>query len=544
MENTNKTEKIHKILIGFFVAMVIIAAPIVFFAATFQSHISLEAGTEFKQEMLWKTPVVPKAIINEDVNTDVVGTKSYEAILFGYVPVRFEVEVCDTTPPQVMVSNLVIPYGGSCKPEDLVKECKDVSAVSYQFLKAPDCNKTGTQVVTLQITDEKNNVTTIAARVTVVGFISDYVMDLGGELPSAMDFVLDPAITAEYVSEPIVDTFTKLGRYEVPILFDGKETMVTISVVDKTAPEVTVANKESYLNKEITADAFVTSIKDASETTVSYKSQPDFTKEGTQKITIVVKDVAGNLTEKEVELTVLKDTTAPSINTTHIKVTVNGSLSYKKSISVSDNCDSSSEIKLEIDNSGVDLSNIGSYKILVKATDTAGNTTEKEITVQVVDTATEVHTLEEINSYCDDLLAKIINDSMTMREKAAAIYQWTYHNIGYADNSPKDDWLTGAYNGLVKRTGDCYTYAATAKALLERIGLEPMVIRKEVTANTSSNNHWWLLLDLGDGYYHFDPTRRKDRTEFFMWTDAQLKVYSDAHRGSHNFNRDLYPEIQ
>ena len=67
MENTNKTEKIHKILIGFFVAMVIIAAPIVFFAATFQSHISLEAGTEFKQEMLWKTPVVPKAIINEDV---------------------------------------------------------------------------------------------------------------------------------------------------------------------------------------------------------------------------------------------------------------------------------------------------------------------------------------------------------------------------------------------------------------------------------------------------------------------------------------------
>jgi hypothetical protein len=133
---------------------------------------------------------------------------------------------------------------------------------------------------------------------------------------------------------------------------------------------------------------------------------------------------------------------------------------------------------------------------------------------------------------------------MTMREKAAAIYQWTYHNIGYADNSPKDVWLTGAYNGLVKRTGDCYTYAATAKALLERIGLEPMVIRKEVTANTSSNNHWWLLLDLGDGYYHFDPTRRKDRTEFFMWTDAQLKVYSDAHRGSHNFNRDLYPEIQ
>lgn len=544
MEDTKKLGKKHKTLIGVIVAIVIVVAPIVFFTVTFRGHISLEAGTEFKQEMLWKTWIAPTAVIEEEIESYAVGTKSYEAILFGCIPVEFEVQVCDTTPPQVAVSNLFVSYGDSCKPEDFVKKCIDVSAVSYQFLKAPDCNKTGTQVVMLQATDERNNVTTIAAKLTVTGVITEYSMGLGGELPSAEEFVLDPAITAEYASELTEDRFVQLGRYEVPILFDGKEAQVIISVVDKDAPVVTVKNKECYLNKEIAADAFVTSIEDISETTVYYRKAPDFTKEGTQKVTIAVKDRAGNRTEKDVELTVLKDTSTPSINTSSIKVTVNGSLSYKKSISVGDNCDSSSEIKLEIDNSGVDLSTIGNYQILVTATDTAGNIAQKEITVQVVEESMEVHTLEEINGYCDALLEKITNDSMSMREKAEAIYQWTFYNISYEDNSTKDDWLQGAYNGLVRKSGDCYTYAATAKALFERIGLEPLVIRKEVTEYTSSNNHWWLILDLGDGYYHVDPTRRKDKTEFFMWTDEQIKEYSDTHGGSHNFTRDLYPKIQ
>lgn len=469
MKDTNVLGKICKNWLWICVAILIVAIPVLFFAITFNSHVTIEAGAEFKQEMLWKTPVSAMTKVKEEVNTSRVGSKSYTATLFGCIPVMFELEVGDTLAPQVKTKDIKIAYGSSCKPEELVAECTDASQVTYAFQKAPNANMAGTQVVIVEITDASGNVTTAYAKVTVTGTVSTYTMALGDGIPDAMDFVVDPSASAEYVTEPDPILFTKLGEVEVTVLCNGVEEKVVVVLVDKTGP---------------------------------------------------------------------------TIQTSHIKVTVNGSLSYKKNISITDNCDAASDIKLEIDNSGVDLSKIGSYKVVCKATDSAGNVTQKDITVEVVDTATEVHTLEEINRYCDNLLAQITNDSMTMREKAEAIYKWTYYNIAYVDNSPKGDWLLGAYNGIVKKAGDCFTFAATAKALLERIGLEPMVIRKEVTAQTSSNNHYWLLLDLGDGYYHFDPTRRKDRTEFFMWTDADLKAYSDAHSGSHNFTRSLYPKIQ
>jgi hypothetical protein len=55
--------------------------------------------------------------------------------------------------------------------------------------------------------------------------------------------------------------------------------------------------------------------------------------------------------------------------------------------------------------------------------------------------------------------------------------------------------------------------------------------------------HYWNLIDIGDGWYHFDTTRRADGTTFFYWTDAQIKEYSDAHNGTHNYDRSKYPTI-
>lgn len=535
--------KKHSILFGILAVTLVIAIPVVFFAASFNSHVTVEAGTKFQTASLWKTGIKPTVIVEDNVNTETLGTQEYVAKVFG-IPVKITVEVCDTTAPKASVKNIVINYGESCKPEDFIVNCRDSSEVKYEFVNEPDCSKTGTQVVSLRITDGENNSTTTTVKLTVMGVLLDYIMELGGEIPSASDFVLDETITAEYVTEPDEESFSELGKYDVPVLFNGTEETVSIWVVDKTSPVVEVTDKVAYLNREIGAEAFVTSVSDASETTISYKTEPDFSTEGTQKLTISVRDSAGNVTEKEVELTVKKDTTAPSINTSYIRATLNESISYKKNINVSDNCDSSAELILDIDNSGVNLSAVGTYIVYCTATDTSGNVAKKDITIEVVETVTSGHTQAEIDKLCDELLAKITNDSMSLDDKAYAIYKWTRNSIAYLNNSPKGDWLDGAYNGLVKKQGDCYTYAATAKALLERIGLEPIVIKKEITAYTNSNNHYWLLVDLGNGYYHYDPTRRADGTWFYMWTDAQLKEYSDNHWGSHNFTRAKYPEIQ
>lgn len=544
MKKVTALIKKYKILFGIFAATLVIAAPIVFFTVSFNDHVIIEAGDEFSKDALWKTVIRPHVTMEDVVNTDEIGIQRIKVKVFEYIPADVTIEVRDTTAPKVSVKNLVISYGESVQPEEFIVSCKDATAVTYEFVKEPDFFKTGSQIVNLKITDEKNNSVVTAVNLTVIGVRKEYIMELGDELPDASAFVLDESITAQYAQETEISAFSQLGKYEVPVLFNGKENTVTIWVVDKTCPIVETANKEVWLGKTLAPEDFLVSVNDASETSAYFKEEPDFSEEGTQNLTICVRDSAGNVTEKEVELTVKKDVTAPTITTSYIKVTVNGSISYKKNINVSDNCDSASEITLDIDNSNVNLSAVGTYTVYCTATDTSGNTTKKDIIVEVVETSTTVHTQEEINRCCDDLLARIIDDSMSTRDKAYAIYKWTRSNIAYVNNSPKDDWLEGAYNGLVKKQGDCFTYAAVAKALLERIGLQPQVIRKEVTAYTSQSNHYWLLLDLGDGLYHYDPTPRKDGTWFFMWTDAQLKEYSDNHWGSHNFTRSNYPQIQ
>ncbi|MBQ3558200.1 MAG: transglutaminase domain-containing protein [Agathobacter sp.] len=399
----------------------------------------------------------------------------------------------------------------------------------------------------------------------------------------------------------------EVGTYKCLVKIWGLIPMnVTVEVVDTTEPKLTLQEFSINYGVECKAEDFVASCNDFSEVTYTFVTKPDTTKLGSQMVTITAADAHNNSTTQTAELIVkgvvpsytieggsafppasvyvldeqieasyatepdksilstvgehpvqiqvqgivesvtlvVVDTTAPTIQTSSIQVDKNGTISYKKSIRVTDNCDAASDIALEIDNSEVNLSTLGSYVVHCTATDLAGNTSTKDITVKVVEPSTGGHTVEDVNRYADNILASITNDTMSLREKAYAIYKWTRSNIGYVNDSPKGDWLEGAYNGMVKRRGDCFTYAATAKFLLERIGLEPLVIQKEKASWTTQNNHWWLLLNLGEGYYHFDPTRRADGTWFFMWTDAQILEYSNNHGGSHNFTRDKYPKIQ
>lgn len=407
-------------------------------------------------------------------------------------------------------------------------------------------------------------------------------------------------------AEHIVNT-DEVGTQKCNIrIFGMVDTEIVVEVRDTTMPEVELQKVYIYYGDTCVPEDFIASYDDVSPVSYSFVREPDTSVIGTQNVIIHAVDSWGNGTlvtgtveiqavrsvleigigdaipdasefvfddaytaeyvsqpestiseypgDYEVKVKVngkeeiltlrVVDNVPPNISTSYIKTTVNTNISYKKNINISDNVDKVEDLEMEIDNTGVDLSNIGCYTITCTVTDTAGNSTVKEITVEVVETGTEVHTQEEINAYADEILAGIIDDSMSIRDKAYAIYRFTRTNIAYVSEAQQSDWLRGAYEGMVLRTGNCFTYAATAKALLERIGLEPLTISKEKESWTSQSNHHWLLLDLGEGYYHYDPTPRADGTWFFMWTDSELLEYSNAHMGSHNFTRSKYPEIK
>ena len=142
-----------------------------------------------------------------------------------------------------------------------------------------------------------------------------------------------------------------------------------------------------------------------------------------------------------------------------------------------------------------------------------------------------------LDAMTDTILAGIVNDSMTKRQKAEAIYAWVRGHFRYNGHSATKDWVTEAIQGIRRRHGDCYTYFAVSQALLTRCDIPSI----EVIRNTD-NNHYWNLVQLEDGnWYHFDTTPRRAGGYFCLWTDAQMLDYSAKHGNSFAFDRSLYP---
>ena len=193
-----------------------------------------------------------------------------------------------------------------------------------------------------------------------------------------------------------------------------------------------------------------------------------------------------------------------------------------------------------MDSGSVNLNAAGTYPVTYNAVDYAGNTTSVTVNVTVKE---RVYTEEVVYSLADSILAQIITDNMTQRDKAYAIFKYVKAHVSYLDSSEKGNWLKAAYSGLAYGRGDCYVYASVSKALLTRAGITNMDIERIPSGNTL---HYWNLVDIGDGHgwYHFDTTpRRPDRPNIFLWTDSQITEYSNTHYNSHNYDRSKYPKI-
>ena len=202
-----------------------------------------------------------------------------------------------------------------------------------------------------------------------------------------------------------------------------------------------------------------------------------------------------------------------------------------------DNC--MEGLTIDVDASAVDLKKEGRYSVIYTATDMAGNSTSKKLTVTVKEYRADEDALyEKVNAILD----KILTDDMTEREKCQKIYNYIRGKVSYISYSDKSDWVNAAMEGLNKGKGDCFVYFSLSKAMLTCAGFPNLDIER---IRVGDSMHFWNLVDLGDGHgwYHFDTTPRKDKTVIFLWDDTKLKNYSDKNNGSHNYDRAKYPKI-
>jgi len=522
-----------------------VMAAVGYFSDHLFRSVTVEAGQMLDASQVWTGMGQAQVSGAEDaVDYARPGVYQTKITLWNSVDIPVEVTVQDTIAPSLEVQKVIRNMGEECEISDFILSTSDATELTFSYADAaPDFTKVGTQEIQIAAVDMGGNQTVAVAELFVPNVRDTVTMELGDEVPGAESFLFESTGSAAYETDvAVIDTMVT-GSNKIDIVVDGEAYVVTLVIADTVAPTGVVEPASGWTKKEILPDTMVSEIEDKSEVAVSFKEAPDWELEGEQEVIVCLTDASGNVSEYPTTLTLEADKIAPRINAGDIRVNVGKTVSYKKAITVTDNCDMPDEITLEIDTSNVNLKKIGKYTVTCKAIDTAGNEASKKITVRVVAEDAVSYDLETVNEMADKVLAKIIKPDMTPNQKCRAIFDWVKKNVSYLNNSEKGNWLRGAYEGFTIHKGDCYVYYATSRALLTRAGIENLEIKKEQESWTTQSNHYWNLVNLGDGWYHFDTTPRKDKTVFYMWTDAQIKEYSDSHKGTHNFTRELYPAI-
>lgn len=447
--------------------------------------------------------------------------------------------VADTTAPTGEPMPVYMSPGEVYEADAFVTNVCDVTEVKASFAERPDFGAYGLQEVEIVLEDTSGNRTKVTSELYVlkVKVNETYVWDASQGLPNA-EWFLEKEGNIQYQSGGLGEVqFDVAGIYPVYLVVDGYPCEVLMEIQDTVAPVVVVKDTEGYLDHPVGAEFFVETMQDSTRVAFTYKEEPNWSLEGVQEVVIVATDSAGNVTESASVLNLIPDTEPPIImGTGNISICLGENVSYRTGVSAYDNCDG--DISYQIDNSGVDLTKLGTYHVFYTATDSSGNTTTQDIKVTVMPERKENISLETMYALADEVLAEIITPDMTDYEKAEAIYNWSRWKIGWISDSQKENWIEAAYDGFVYRKGDCYTYACVSKALLTRAGI-PNV---DIWRNSTTSSHYWNLVDTGEGWYHFDATPRADKTIIFMWSENEL-IADEAVRRSHVYDHSLFPTV-
>ena len=334
------------------------------------------------------------------------------------------------------------------------------------------------------------------------------------------------------------------GEHTVKVSVGGKTYSTTLVVKDTVAPTAQAVNTVTKPGVMPKAEDLVKNIVDAGPVTVTYSREPDVSNNGDTVAVVLLTDAAGNTTTLEVPVKVFLDEVAPVITgAKNREIFIGDSISYKEGVIVTD--DHTNNPILTVDNSAVKPQTPGIYPVVYTARDAAGNETSVTVYFTLRERPNNYVEPEVAYQYARAILNKIVTEDMSKAEVAAAIYNWVKREIRWDDHSNKENgWPAGAVYGFEQRKGDCFTYYSTAKALLDVAGIPNLDVVKVVTAQTSQSSHYWNLIDIGDGWYHFDATPRANNyaDSFFMYTDEEMLAYSRQHSNCFNFDPTAYPD--
>ncbi|MBR4914648.1 MAG: hypothetical protein IKZ42_05160 [Clostridiales bacterium] len=313
-----------------------------------------------------------------------------------------------------------------------------------------------------------------------------------------------------------------------------------LEIVDTTPPTAEAVPHEMFSIDAIPpVEECVKNVYDLNDVTVKWKEVPDISGGGNIIAKASVTDSSGNETIVDVPFQVTKDSIAPVIEgTKDIEAFVGDAITYRSEVTVTDDLDPNP--RLEIDTSKVNLKEAGTYEVVYRATDFTGNTTEVTIKLKLEKKPKTYVDPSTVENEAKKILNKITKPGMSDMEKALQITWWVRYNINYVQRADNSSWTRAAYDGLVKRQGNCYNFAMTAKALFDAAGIENMIITREPFIY---HGHYWNYINIDGEWYHCDSTpRKKYNSYFFMYTTKELKNFWHNGWNGYNFKEEKYPK--
>lgn len=132
------------------------------------------------------------------------------------------------------------------------------------------------------------------------------VTEAGTELPSANVFLKDNSTDAKYVTDLTWININQPGAHKIEIEVGGTKYKVKLEIKDTTAPTAQIQDVDLYEGRTVKPSEFIKEITDATNVTVSYKAEPEYSKIGTREVELILEDTSGNKSEYKAKLRVSK----------------------------------------------------------------------------------------------------------------------------------------------------------------------------------------------------------------------------------------------
>ena len=336
----------------------------------------------------------------------------------------------------------------------------------------------------------------------------------------------------------------EVGEYPLKLALNDTPFEVMLRIVDTTAPTATGVSQEIRVGDDVAPEFFVTDIFDHSPIrSISFAEEPNVYAREPQTVRIAIEDIFDNVGIISAELTTIFNQMPPEITvpTDMIESEVGTPVDYLLENATALD-DFGRPVEVHVDDGAVNADEEGVYIAVFWAEDLSGNRTEVDVTVYVIGVAPE-----QIYQQIDEVLGRIINDSMTQVQKVRHINDWIRWSIrGTTTESEMTSLLGGAHIALRDRQGDYNVISALSSVMLTRAGVENMFIERH--SDAEGRHRWNLINPDGRGWHHFDayPTGLGlGNGQMSMFTDRQAQDFANRIRNEDYYKYDsaLYPEV-